>query len=264
MGKLLGVILGYLLFHIPGAIIGFIIGVFFDGARKRVHANSAVVNEYFFKALFCCMGHLAKSDGAVSQSEIQVATSIMQQMQFSDSKRREAIEHFTRGKIYGFDMAACLQELRANCEHKSLLRMFMQFQFQAAFADGEPNNIEQNVLSEMADELGFSPREFNQLYAMFRAQWIFAQRRHSGRSYQQHSFDSARHSNNDDLKEAYATLGVSEGTDIVEVKKAYRKLMNQYHPDKLVAKGLPEEMMKAATAKTQSIKEAYELIKRQK
>jgi DnaJ like chaperone protein len=47
----------------------------------------------------------------------------------------------------------------------------------------------------------------------------------------------------------------------VELKKAYRKLMNQNHPDKLVAKGLPEEMLDIATQKTQGIKAAYELIK---
>jgi len=46
-----------------------------------------------------------------------------------------------------------------------------------------------------------------------------------------------------------------------EVKKAYRRLMSQNHPDKLVARGLPEEMMKVATEKTQEIKAAYEQVK---
>ena len=47
----------------------------------------------------------------------------------------------------------------------------------------------------------------------------------------------------------------------LELKKAYRKLISQHHPDKLVSKGLPEEMMKIATEKTREIKEAYEFIK---
>jgi DnaJ like chaperone protein len=63
------------------------------------------------------------------------------------------------------------------------------------------------------------------------------------------------------LHEAYEILGVKPSASDAEVKKAYRRLMNQHHPDKLVAKGLPEEMMKLATAKAQEIKGAYERIK---
>ena len=50
----------------------------------------------------------------------------------------------------------------------------------------------------------------------------------------------------------------------IELKKAYRRQMNQHHPDKLVAKGLPEEMIDIATEKTQAIKAAYDLIKQQR
>jgi DnaJ like chaperone protein len=63
------------------------------------------------------------------------------------------------------------------------------------------------------------------------------------------------------LQAAYDLLGVSEGVSDAELKKAYRRQMNQHHPDKLVAKGLPEEMIEIATQKTQDIKAAYELIK---
>ena len=62
--------------------------------------------------------------------------------------------------------------------------------------------------------------------------------------------------------EAYEMLGVSKNASDADVKKAYRRLMNQHHPDKLVAKGLPEEMIKLANEKTQQIKEAYERIKK--
>jgi DnaJ like chaperone protein len=63
------------------------------------------------------------------------------------------------------------------------------------------------------------------------------------------------------LDDAYAVLGVSTSATDAEVKKAYRRLMSQHHPDKLVAKGLPEEMMTIAKEKTQKIRKAYEVVK---
>ena len=56
-------------------------------------------------------------------------------------------------------------------------------------------------------------------------------------------------------------LGVSRDASDHDVKKAYRRLMSQHHPDKLVAKGLPEEMMTIAKEKTQQIRKAYEQVK---
>ena len=63
-------------------------------------------------------------------------------------------------------------------------------------------------------------------------------------------------------KDYYKIMGVPRDASQEDVKKAYRRLMNQHHPDKLVSKGLPEEMIKLANEKTQEIKEAYDLIKK--
>ena len=63
------------------------------------------------------------------------------------------------------------------------------------------------------------------------------------------------------LRDAYAILNISSGTGDAEVKKAYRRLLSQHHPDKLVSKGLPEEMMKMAAQKTHEIRKAYEKVK---
>ena len=67
--------------------------------------------------------------------------------------------------------------------------------------------------------------------------------------------------NNTRLKDAYGVLGLPEEAPDDDVKKSYRSLMTQYHPDKLVSKGLPDEMMQFATEKTRDIKAAYELIR---
>jgi DnaJ like chaperone protein len=72
--------------------------------------------------------------------------------------------------------------------------------------------------------------------------------------------DATQRSSASSLTEAYQVLGVTSSASDAEVTKAYRRLMNQNHPDKLVAKGLPESMMKAAEEKTRSIRAAYEVI----
>ena len=63
------------------------------------------------------------------------------------------------------------------------------------------------------------------------------------------------------MEDAYAVLGIKKTVTDAEVKKAYRRLTNQHHPDKLVSKGLPEEMIEIAKTKTQEIRAAYDQIK---
>jgi DnaJ like chaperone protein len=67
-----------------------------------------------------------------------------------------------------------------------------------------------------------------------------------------------------DLARAYQILGVDASASDAEIKKAYRRLLSQHHPDKLVAKGLPEEMMKVAAQKTHEIRQAYERVRRER
>jgi DnaJ like chaperone protein len=64
------------------------------------------------------------------------------------------------------------------------------------------------------------------------------------------------------LEDAYTILGVDASVSDTELKKTYRRLMSQHHPDKLVSKGLPEEMIKDATEKTQQIRAAYEQVRK--
>ena len=132
------------------------------------------------------------------------------------------------------------------------MRMFLEIQLQAALADGKLDASERQILQHIFDLLGFSQQEFEHLLAMVMA----------ARDYASGGWERATGSQRVDvLKQAYGVLGVDASASDAEVKKAYRRLMSQHHPDKLVAKGLPEEMMKIATEKAQEIRAAYDQVK---
>ena len=66
----------------------------------------------------------------------------------------------------------------------------------------------------------------------------------------------------DALNEAYKALGVAKDSSDAVIKRAYRKLISQYHPDKLMGQGVPEDMIKMATEQAKEIQLAYDLIKK--
>ena len=126
--------------------------------------------------------------------------------------------------------------------------MFLEIQLQAAYADGVMHPAEKQALRNICEHLGIAPAQLDRLEEMLRAGF--------GRA----GYDAA--SAKTSLQDAYHLLGVDESVSDAELKKTYRRLMSQHHPDKLVARGLPEQMIKDATEKTQQIKAAYELIRK--
>lgn len=262
-GKLLGGAFGYMLGGPLGALLGAALGHKLDKSVGRgfeeprlTHADQARIQTAFFTATFSIMGHLAKVDGRVSENEIELARAVMQRMDLTEEHKKTAINLFNEGKRPDFPIDEVLHQFKQECHRRhSLMRMFIEIQINAAYADGVMHANEKKLLQHMCEVLGISRFEFAQLEAMVRFQYhaAGAGRAHGG---------AAAASSAQSLSEAYAVLGISRQASDAEVKKSYRRLMNQHHPDKLVAKGLPEEMMKMASEKTHEIKSAYELIRK--
>jgi DnaJ like chaperone protein len=256
-GKALGALIGAVAAGPAGALFGTFIGHLFDvqasvgaegAADPSIRTDARSVQERFFRSTFQVMGHLAKADGRVSEDEIRAARAIMNEFRLGEAEVRLAIELYTQGKSREFPLEQTLRELRAACRNRpDLCRMFVQIQLQTALWGESLNNASRQLLARVAATVGVSAYEVVQMEALLRMQQA------SRRPQQDAQVDA--------VAAAYEVLGVSRTASDGEVTKAYRRLMNQNHPDKLVARGLPESMMKLAEEKTRQIRAAYELLR---
>ena len=262
---LIGVLIGFTYGGIFGAFLGGYIGSwinrkFFGGTgpaglggntQQRQRAQTV-----FFKATFMTMGRVAKADGHVSEHEIDAANTIMVNMRLNPTQRQEAIKLFSEGKKPSSDIEEVLTEFRQVAGSSTLIPMFLEIQLAAAYADGSLSPSEQAVFKQICAHLGVGNFVFDKIHQRFQAQRAYYQQG----GYQQQGGGFNRTSASD-LKQAYMVLGVEPEASDAEVKRAYRKLMSQHHPDKLVAKGLPEEMMEVAKEKAQEIQGAYDQVR---
>jgi len=262
-GKIVGALLGYLLAGPFGLVLGIIIGHYFDlGANPAVFTNPKRTRETqqaFFRCTFLMMGHMAKADGRVSEEEIDMARNIMKSMLLTPKLKREAIIMFNTGKKPDFRIDDAIDTLLQYCgTQRNLLRMFLDIQIRAATAEGYIGVNKQDIMQHLSTRLQFNLNDFP-LYIQASQPYEYAPGNH--RQQERHRRYTQTSSAPSDVDKSYSLLGVTKDATDTGVKRAYRRKMSENHPDRLVAKGLPEEMIKLATEKTQAIKAAYDRIK---
>lgn len=266
--KYIVAILGYIYYGFWGALFGFFLGAWLAGRFSRSSAGVFGVNpktrqqrqSVFIKTLFLLMGKLAKADGRISEAEIAHAEAFMKQLGMTAEHRQEAIRLFKQGAKPEFVIDEAINEFKATSGgSKNLKQMLVMYLLGAALADGEMAPVEQDLLREIALKLGFSEQSFNQLLMMIQAQSQFA-----GGGYHQGAggYRSGAASSASSLSSAYQALGVGKDVSDSVLKKTYRKLMSEFHPDRLIGQGLPEDMIKVATERSKEIQAAYDLIKK--
>ncbi len=253
MFKLIGIVTGYYFFGFFGALLRLFIGSFFDrmmayGSGAINPLQNALRQAVFLETVFISMGKLAKADGHVSQDEIDHVEQFMQKLGMTPEHRQQAIALFKQGADPAFDIAPAYDRFMAVCGHtRHLKQVLLVYLIVMALADGNFHPAEEALLADIAARLGYDQAAFRQLQDMVLNQTRFAGGQAGAASA---------------LDDAYKALGVTKDSSDAEIKRAYRKLMSQYHPDKLTGQGMPEDMIAMATEQAKEIQLAHDLIEK--
>ena len=242
-GKIMGGGLGFMLGGPIGALVGATLGhTLFDDKVRMQYAEQGRANgleqrqAVFFTATFAMLGKMAKADGRVCENEIDAVRKFMQQkLRLDTAAQQFAIGIFSQAKDDATPFEEYARQFGQMFAHDPQLRMmFYELLFSVAMADGVLHPAEDHLLRATPAALGMH----GDVYQTVKRQFV------------------------NDLSHHYAVLGLSEDADMVEVKKAYRRLVNEYHPDKVIAKGLPEDFIRFAEGKFREVNEAYEAIQK--
>lgn len=250
-------ILAFAAYYFTNSFLLALLGYFIGGGIDRAQSlGLGAINPLasgqrkliFLETTFLLMGKLAKVDGHISKDEINHVEDFIQKMGMSTEHRQQAINQFQLGSAADFNIDATLNAFMEHCgQTLHLKQVLLMYLIVMAAADGQVDSQEEVFLKLVANRLGYSDTEFRQMLDMVLNQSHFGQ----GSPVSASSID-----------DAYKALGVTAEQSDQEIKRAYRKLMSQYHPDKLIGQGVPEDMVKVATEQAQEIQVAYDLIKK--
>ncbi len=233
IGGMIGFTIGGPIGGILGAIIGSKLGDK-EQARPSINQKNQAA---FFTALFACFAKIAKADGKVTREEVdKVDHFIKERFKFPPDQRAFAIQVFNHAKDDNNsfkDYASQLSSLLSN--NQSALVMFYELLFELSMADGYLDPTEEEILNEAIPIFGLDPDLFKLNKRKFGA----------------------------DISDAYAVLGVTKDMSYKEIKTAYQRKRKEFHPDTLLSKGLPEELLEKAKDKFIEIQSAFEEIEKQ-
>ena len=242
------------------AIVGYVFySVFKSYSRytqysQQAFKNFSVSKESLQKSdlgLFVALvAKVAKADGKVDALEAQLVGLLFDDISavFPDPEKTKSIlkEIFEDEKDNFTNLDNVANTLAQAIKHdKAKEQQFMGFLIQLAFIDGEVSKSEDEILQTIAHAFEFDPDAYHAIFEQF-----------------ENMMKNITPKAN--IADAYKVLGVSQSDDMATIKKAYRKLVRQYHPDIIKSQGKSESYMQEATAKTQEINQAYEMVKEAK
>jgi DnaJ like chaperone protein len=251
MLTLIGALLGAYFGGIPGLLVGGLAGYAAGfGLRQSIVDNLRITQTQLIDSTFSIMGALCKADNVVTRHEIDAVERSFTMLNLHGESREQAKAAFNRGKQPDFNLDVAVDNFRRISRGRApLLQLFLQLQCMAVVADGRVDPAEHAMLVRIARRLGLTEADVSQIEALLRA----AMGGPSG--------TAGLRPQKDRLHDAYTALGLTPDATPSEIKRAYRKLMSQNHPDKLASRGLPESMRPVAEERSREINSAYDIIK---
>jgi len=243
---LLGAAAGLALASIPGGLLGGLLGQVLDRRlrlqswahlRERLGGSTGLGED---QLLFILLGRLAKCEGRVLESHIQQARSEMRQLGLDETAQRAAIDAFARGKTERDGLRAPLRRLRS---HRDSAEALLRACWRMAWVDGRATPQERELIQLWGSWMGWRNAAVEALSREYEPRKRPLVR--TGGSYQ----------------EALRLLGVSADSEPATIKRAYRRLLSQNHPDKLAGSGANPALIREATEKTRELRSAYGLIR---
>lgn len=265
--KWVGAILGYTLDGALGALLGLIffkalqyvlVGLYHPEQKALLYQKVRPEWKYFFQSTFSILGYMAKIDGRVSEDEISLTKRMMKELLLNAREIELAKSFFNTGKQPYFNLVEALSIFQRYCEHNSYLtQLFLNFQYRMAQTDRFPIR-KQELLDRILKQLGF---KVSAEQGQGEREKTYYEEVAEERAKNENSGFYTRTAPLSRLEKAYVILNLKNTqASKEEVKRAYRKLMSSFHPDKLMAQGFSEAEIKAATLKTQEIRKAYDDI----
>jgi DnaJ like chaperone protein len=242
LGKLLGAGLGFAAAGPYGALGGVVLGHAVDAGWLRWRLNEGLRatpgRQVQIEFLFLCLGHLAKADGRVTESEVAAAQRYMDRLGLDVNGRRDAIAAFERGRAGGFDLAIEATRFRRRLRpHSSEIEELIRALIDFARKDGHLSPAERGVIERLGAGLGCARERV--------AQWIA---------------ERSRPVDGPPIEDCYRLLGVSVGVSDEELTRAWRRMLARHHPDKLQGRGAGADEIAKASAQTRELQAAYERI----
>ena len=239
-GGIIGGFVGFTLLGPIGALVGSVIGSRMSESRtQRRNPNNLDHQVAFFAALFACFAKISKADGVVSKEEVQkIEEFISKKFNLDKEQRNFAINIFQKAKDDNVSFEAYAKQLHTLLKQSpNSLLIFYELLFELAMADGELHPAEEKILKTVPNIFKLPNSLFKELYEKYVS----------------------------NIKDYYKILGVNRNMSFPEIRKVYLKKRKEFHPDMLISKGLPEELIEKAKSKFIEIQEAYEeLEKKQK
>ena len=257
MGSLIGGAVGFALGGPLGAVAGAVFGGM-TGQRTRPMTGHERSQATYFISVFSMLAKMARADGVVTQQEIDLVRAAMRgEMQLDDRSEKAAIKIFQAAKESPIGFEAFAQQFADTfSDDPEVVHSMLDLLTRLAMADGELHPGERRLLERAVGIFRLDPR---------RAQHIFAQHGAMGAKSRGGAGSGARPSRAPAARKAsYDVLGVDADASDTQIRSSYRKLVSEFHPDKIIAKGLPDEFVKFAETRFREIQEAYEEIKRER